>query len=281
MALSVVDLYRDVLPRTNCGDCGFPTCLAFAGMVVAEKHPLDGCPHLDPEVVARCNRELGVQYAAGKWTRRDLAEDALVWARERSASMEIADLPPRIGGTLITVAGTRRLKLPYFNDYLLIGNGDITRPDGGEPTRWEKVFVYNHMAQGGRRMPTGRWKGFEELPNTVSKVKTMAGQVENPLIAHFKGRREALQTAAARIGGRDVTGRENSADAAFCFHPLPRVPVMLLFWDEDPVDGFGATVKLLFDETVTEHLDIESIVFMSERLRQLLGAAPDQCGPDA
>ena len=34
MALSVVDLYRDVLPKTNCGDCGFPTCLAFAGMVV-------------------------------------------------------------------------------------------------------------------------------------------------------------------------------------------------------------------------------------------------------
>ena len=78
-----------------------------------------------------------------------------------------------------------------------------------------------------------------------------------------------------------LTGRENSADAAFCFHPLPRVPVMLLFWDEDPVDGFGATVKLLFDETVTEHLDIESIVFMSERLRQLLCAAPDQGGPDA
>ena len=51
---------------------------------------------------------------------------------------------------------------------------------------------------------------------------------------------------------------------------LPRVPVMLLFWDEDPVDGFGASAKLLFDQTVTEHLDIESIVFLSERLRQML-----------
>ena len=60
MALSVVDLYRDVLPRTNCGDCGFPTCIAFAGMVVSDKHPLDGCPHLAPAVVERCTRELGV-----------------------------------------------------------------------------------------------------------------------------------------------------------------------------------------------------------------------------
>ena len=29
-------------------------------------------------------------------------------------------------------------------------------------------------------------------------------------------------------------------------------------------------IKLLFDKTATEHLDIESILFLSERLRQLL-----------
>ena len=28
--------------------------------------------------------------------------------------------------------------------------------------------------------------------------------------------------------------------------------------------------KLLFDETISEHLDIESILFLSERLMQLL-----------
>jgi Domain of unknown function (DUF3786) len=57
---------------------------------------------------------------------------------------------------------------------------------------------------------------------------------------------------------------------ALFFRPLPRVPVSLLFWDEDPEDGFDARVKLLFDDTITEHLDIESILFLSERLRQLL-----------
>jgi hypothetical protein len=84
-----------------------------------------------------------------------------------------------------------------------------------------------------------------------------------------------LAGAASRIGGTEMTGKENSADAAFFFQPFSRVPVMLLFWDEDPVDGFGATAKLLFDETVTEHLDIESIVFLSERLRLLLSDVAD------
>ena len=276
MALSVVDLYRNVLPKTNCGDCGFSTCIAFAGMVVSDKHPLDGCPHLTPETVARCNQELGEQYAAGKWTKRDLAEDALKWAMERSASMNLADLPDRIGGTLVDKGGGSVLKLPYFAGHILIGVDDIQRPDGTELTRWEKVFIYNHMAQGGARTPTGTWKGFEAFPNTVSKVKTMASQVEAPLVDRFHGRLKDLAAAAVGIGGEEAAGRDNSADAAFHFHPLPRVPVMLLFWDEDPVDDFGAAAKLLFDETVTDHLDIESIVFLSERLRQMLCDAADE-----
>ena len=45
---------------------------------------------------------------------------------------------------------------------------------------------------------------------------------------------------------------------------------MLLFWDEEPEEGYGAEVKLLFDKTVADHLDIESIMFLSERIKQLL-----------
>ena len=276
MTLSVVDLVRDVLPKTNCGDCGFATCVAFAGMVVSAKHPLDGCPHLPPEVVKWCNRELGVQYAAGKWTKRDLAEDALQWAMERSASMNLADLPHRIGGKRLETDAGPALKLPYFNGHILIYADGIERSDAIGLTRWEKVFIYNHMAQGGTRRPTGKWKGFEELPNTVSKVKTMAGQVEAPLVERFHGQLAVLIESAVRLGAKNVTGEGNNADVALFFQPLPRLPVMLLFWDEDPVDGFGAAAKLLFDETVSDHLDIESIVFLSERLRQMLCDAADQ-----
>lgn len=41
MALSVVDIYRNMLPKTNCGDCGSPTCFAFAGKVVSKTISLD------------------------------------------------------------------------------------------------------------------------------------------------------------------------------------------------------------------------------------------------
>lgn len=275
MPLSVVDLYRDILPKTNCRDCGFPTCLAFAGMVVSEKHPIENCPHLPGDVVEKCKSELAEQYSSGKWLKRDMADDALKWARERSASMKIEDLPDRIGGRLIKKGESYALELPYFTDFIIISKDSITKKDGSDLTRWEQVFIYNHMAQGGSKLPTGKWKGLIEFPNTVSKIKSMKEHVEKPLIKRFKAKSNELLTAAEQLGGDDMTDEIRSADLALLFRPLPRIPVMLMFWDEDLDDDFDAEVKLLFDESILDHLDIESIMFLSERLTQLL--CEDEC----
>jgi hypothetical protein len=160
MPLSVVDIYQKLLPKTNCGECGFPTCLAFASMVVAEILSLDKCPHIEPAKLEPAQQELDDQHAAGKWTKRDMAADALQWARERAASMQIADLPSRIGGRLLKDGKHDILELPYFKDVILIKTGGILKQNGDLLNRWEQVFIYNHMAQGGYREPTGKWKGL-------------------------------------------------------------------------------------------------------------------------
>ena len=270
MPLSVVDLYKDILPKTNCGDCGFPACLAFASIVVSEKLPLGNCPHIEASVIENCQKELDEQYASGKWLKRDMAQDALEWAKQRSASVKIEELPDRIGGKLFKKDGNFALELPYFTDAIVITNHGMLKKGGSDLTRWEQVFIYNHMAQGGSKLPSGKWKGLVEFPNTVSKIKSMVEHVEAPLIERFTGKPDELLAAAKQLGGLDMTETIKSADLAVLFRPLPRIPVMLMFWDEDKIDGFEAEIKLLFDETITEHLDIESIMFLSERLRQLL-----------
>jgi len=270
MPLSVVDLYRDILPKTNCGDCGFPACLAFASIVVSEKLPLGNCPHIEADVIESCQKELDEQYASGKWLKRDMAQDALEWAKKRSASMKIENLPDRIGGKLIKKGDDVALELPYFSDSIIITQQGIFKKDGSDLTRWEQVFIYNHMAQGGSKLPSGKWKGLVEFPNTVSKIKSMVEHVEVPLIERFTGKPDELSAAAEQLGGLDMTDVIKSADLALLFRPLPRIPVMLMFWDEDKIDAFETEIKLLFDETITDHLDIESIMFLSERLSQLL-----------
>ena len=74
MPLSVVDLYAKILPKTNCKECGYLTCIAFAGMVVSEKHPLKNCPHIDADILKAAQIELEQQYKEGKWLKKDMAK---------------------------------------------------------------------------------------------------------------------------------------------------------------------------------------------------------------
>ena len=48
MALTGLDIYK-LLPKTNCKDCGFATCLAFAMALAQKKASLDKCPHVTKE----------------------------------------------------------------------------------------------------------------------------------------------------------------------------------------------------------------------------------------
>lgn len=48
MGLTGLAIYKE-LPKTNCGDCGVPTCLAFAMALAAGKETLDKCPHVTDE----------------------------------------------------------------------------------------------------------------------------------------------------------------------------------------------------------------------------------------
>ena len=50
MALTGLDIFKK-LPKTNCGDCAVPTCLAFAMKIAAGKAELSACPHISPDVV--------------------------------------------------------------------------------------------------------------------------------------------------------------------------------------------------------------------------------------
>ncbi len=51
MALSGLDIFK-LLPKTNCGDCDVPTCMAFAMKLAQKKAELSECPHASEEAEA-------------------------------------------------------------------------------------------------------------------------------------------------------------------------------------------------------------------------------------
>ena len=48
MALTGIQIFK-LLPKTNCGECGVPTCLAFAMNLASGKAELDACPYVSDE----------------------------------------------------------------------------------------------------------------------------------------------------------------------------------------------------------------------------------------
>jgi acetyl-CoA decarbonylase/synthase complex subunit gamma len=48
---TAIEIYQQ-LPKTNCGDCGVPTCLAFAMKLAQGQASLDECPHVTDEAKA-------------------------------------------------------------------------------------------------------------------------------------------------------------------------------------------------------------------------------------
>ncbi|MBD3192705.1 MAG: acetyl-CoA decarbonylase/synthase complex subunit gamma [Candidatus Heimdallarchaeota archaeon] len=49
--------YYKLLPKTNCGECGVPTCLAFAMRLAANSAKASDCPYLDKEIQHQLNEQ--------------------------------------------------------------------------------------------------------------------------------------------------------------------------------------------------------------------------------
>jgi acetyl-CoA decarbonylase/synthase complex subunit gamma len=52
MALTGLEIYK-LLPQTNCKECSFPTCLAFAMKLAAKQAELKACPYVSEEAKAK------------------------------------------------------------------------------------------------------------------------------------------------------------------------------------------------------------------------------------
>ena len=269
MALTVMQLLK-ILPRTNCGDCGQATCLAFATQVIKEGEDLGRCPHLSEAAQALAG-DLASQQAAGLGRRRESIAIALEALQEKVAPLDFAGLAAGVGASYGEEGGRPYVNLNYFGQGLGVFKDEVRYPEGVDANPWDAILLYNYLASQGKNEPTGTWITFQSLPNSVSKTKTLK-RLEAELAAHFAGEQQKLAEAAAHLGAEPVKIAED-ADLQLVFRPLPKVPVLLLFWETDPEEDFPAQVHYLFDGNVSDYLDLESLLFLVEQLSDRLMAA--------
>jgi hypothetical protein len=262
MALTVLELFK-ILPRTNCGDCGVASCLAFATQVIKEGEDMARCPHLSPAA-----QSLAVQVRAqqekGVGRRRESLAIALEALQDKVAPLDFAALAAGLGAVFGEAEGRPFLEIPYFGHPLTVFKDAVCYPPEAKSDPWDAILLYNYIASQGQGDVAGEWIAYKTLPNSVSKAKTMA-RLEKKLADHFSGRGGELRERAQALGGEPVQVGED-ADLQMLLRPLPKVPVLLLFWEAEPAEGFAAQVHFLLDARVLDFLDLESILFLVERL---------------
>ncbi len=262
MALSVLQVFKR-LPGTNCRDCGAATCLAFATRVIKEGEDLTRCPHLSADA-GEIAEELRRQQDAGVGRRRESVAIAAEVMHAKVESLNFAALAPGLGVDAGVEEGRPFLLIPYFGTPVKVFKDQTVYPPGTPEDPWDAILLYNYLAFQGNQPLTDRWITFKELPNSVSKVKTLT-RLEKKLAAAFAGRQADLRRRGRALNGEAPT-EATQADVALVFRPLPRIPLMLLFWDAEAGESFEATARFLFDSQVSAYLDLESLLFVVEKL---------------
>jgi Domain of unknown function (DUF3786)/Putative Fe-S cluster len=267
MAITVMEVLK-TLPRTNCGDCGQATCLAFATQVIKEGEDLAKCPHLTVAQSAM-GQAVRAQQEAGVGRRRESLAISLEVLQEKVAPLDFAALAEGLGATYGVEAGRPYLSLAYFGHCLQVFKDELRYPPGALADPWDAILLYNYIASQGQKPVTGNWIAYNSLPNSVSKAKTLT-RLEQKLADHFAGKTLNLKGQVEQLGGEMVAVGGEDADIQAAFLPLPRVPLLLLFWDVEAEEGFAPQASILFDSSVTTYLDLEAMLFLVEHLTERL-----------
>lgn len=258
------------LPATNCGECGYPACLAFAVAVTKGGVSPELCPYVDsknlPTDLAPPEKDGGLDAVDRGQEERDMA--LVAHLKSKVKDLEFKSLARRLAADW-SPEDPDVLRFSFLGRPVELGRNFVSMGDEELVDPRDQILLYNYVAFGGGRIPDGTWVGMESLPNSISKVRTLATYCELRLAKRFSGRAGKLAELCTMIDG--VSGpADQSADVGMIIPVLPHVPLYLLFWDEEPEDGFEAKVKVLFDHNVMDFLDLESLVFAAERMADRL-----------
>jgi len=252
--------------KSNCGECGYPTCLAFAALAVKGVADPRRCPYLDangldlPQAAAVAEEQLHQS--------RDL--QLIEQLKAKVASLDFGAIAGPLGAEW-RPGEPACLCFRYLGQEVRFTKTGILIDGNGPADPRDQILLYNYVHSGGGTPPTGDWIGLESLPNSISKVRTLATYCENRLAGHCSAFPiEAIATATARLDG--IRQPAAAASLGVIIPMLPRVPHYLLYWPAEPEEGFPARVKVLFDHQVLDYLDLESLVFSAERMADALMA---------
>ena len=254
-----------LLEKSNCRECGKPTCLAFAGAVLNGTASLGDCPRLDKTILA--------QYG-------DIDQDQRL--PEQIMEVTTAEFRSRIAKTDLKQAA-EKLGADYAGDRLTIRclGKEVSIDSRGEIHTdihvhgWLVIPVYSYILDGKGLEPAGKWVPFRELPGGKERFQLFERRSVGSLKRIADTYTDLFEDMVHLFNGKQVENHYQS-DISMVLHPLPRVPILVCYWR--PEEGMASDLNIFFDANAEENLEIQSLytlatglVVMFEKISQRHG----------
>jgi hypothetical protein len=241
-----LDLYKH-LPKTNCGDCGTPSCLAFAAAVIREEKHIAACPHLGREAVkdleGRIVRPVNLE---------NIREDQLRVMREKVRTVDIVSRAEPLGaknnGDSITIQCLGK-------DFTVDRAGMVASQC--HTHAWFSLPLLDYILHSRGRDTSGKWVPFRELEHGKTWNPLFEQRCEKPLKRIADSYQDLFGDLVAMFGGASSYNAFGS-DIDVVLHPFPKVPVLICYWKPEE-DGMPSKLNLFFDDTAEDNLSIESL----------------------
>jgi hypothetical protein len=164
--------------------------------------------------------------------------------------------------------------IPFFGRVYRVSPRAIFNPSGQEPLHALSVVLCKYLLLCPDQVPRGGedWVSYKDFRDAAPFVTGFVNNSERAIARNFTGRLDPLRAAAEQLGA-SRPALELSYQFSARFEALPRVPLLLLFNDED--EDFPAQCTLLFERRAEKFLDMECLAIigwlLADSLAQVAG----------
>ncbi len=251
-----LEVYR-LLPRTNCGECGISTCLAFAAAVLkGEKRP-DDCPALDPATRDRLAGNISPQQ-----NMETIREEQLAELKRELAGVDILSRARLLGGR---VSGGNLVITCLGKDFSVDARGTVASQC--HTHAWFSLPLLDYILHSEGVAPGGRWGPFRELPRGKTWGPLFEQRSEKPLKRIADDHSDLFGDLVSMFRGSSSERAFNS-DVAVTLLPLPKVPLLICYWKAE--DDMESRLHLFFDDTAERNLPVASLFTLGTGIARML-----------
>ena len=182
---------------------------------------------------------------------------------ERLEGIDLPEIVTGLGG----YQHENHLWINFLGRPYIVSHKGMQDVHGREPNVSIRIILSHYLLQAGKGEITEEWVSYRDFKDSAFFISYFQVNFEDRITRYFGGKTKELVDAAVKLDGAPYTGFQ-TGDVCYYFQALPKVPMLLIFYDKD--DDFPPSCKALFDKSAPVWLDMECLAVLGQVLAGLL-----------